>query len=113
MSALNVIFKHNNMNLLKQIKENAKRQKQTIVLPEGYEERTIKAADAVIEQGIADIILIGNKAELEKKAADFGLKNIAKAQIVDPEDHPRKQEFIDKLVELRKNKGMTPEEYTN
>ena len=110
MSALNVIFKHNNMNLLEQIKENAKRQKQTIVLPEGYEERTIKAADAVIEQGIADIILIGNKAELEKKAADFGLKNIAKAQIVDPEDHPRKQEFIDKLVELRKNKGMTPEE---
>ena len=109
---MNVFFKHNNMNLLEQIKENAKRQKQTIVLPEGYEERTIKAADAVIEQGIADIILIGNKAELEKKAADFGLKNIAKALIVDPEDHPRKQEFIDKLVELRKNKGMTPEEAT-
>ena len=98
------------MNLLEQIKENAKGQKQTIVLPEGYEERTIKAADAVIEQGIADIILIGNKAELENKAKEFGLKNICKAQIVDPENNPRQQEFIDKLVELRKNKGMTPEE---
>lgn len=98
------------MNLLEQIKENAKRDKKTIVLPEGYEERTIKAADAVIEQGIADIILIGNKAELEEKAKNFGLKNISKAQIIDPENHPYKQQFIDKLVELRKNKGMTPEE---
>ncbi len=98
------------MNLIEQIRENAKRQKKTIVLPEGYEERTIKAADAVIEQGIADIILIGNKAELEEKAENFGLKNIGKAQIIDPENHPYKQQFVDKLVELRKNKGMTPEE---
>lgn len=98
------------MNLIEQIKENAKRNKQTIVLPEGYEERTIKAADIVLEQGIANIILIGNKIELETKANELGLKHISQALIVDPEDHPRKQEFIDKLVELRKNKGMTPEQ---
>ena len=56
------------MELLEQIKENAKKQCKTIVLPEGTEERTIQAADQIIGEGIAKIILIGNPAEIQALA---------------------------------------------
>jgi len=95
------------MDIISQIKANAKQYNKTIVLPEGYEERTLKAADIVLGEGIAKIVLIGNKSEIEKDAIKFGLKNIGKALIVDPLNHPRKHEYIDKLVELRKSKGLT------
>ena len=81
-----------------------------IVLPEGTEERTLKAADAVLAEGIARITLLGNPAEIETMAASFGLKNISKAIIINPLDHPRKKHYIDTMVELRKSKGLTVEE---
>ena len=81
-----------------------------IVLPEGTEERTLKAADAVLAEGIARITLLGNPAEIKAMADSFGLKNIGKAQIVDPRDHPGKKHYIDTMVELRKSKGLTVEE---
>ena len=81
-----------------------------IVLPEGTEERTLKAADAVLAEGIARITLLGNPAEIKSMADSFGLKNIGKAQIVDPRDHPGKKHYIDTMVELRKSKGLTVEE---
>jgi len=81
-----------------------------IVLPEGTEERTLKAADEVLAEGIARITLLGNPAEIRNMATSFGLKNIDKAAIVDPVNHPKKQQYIDLMVELRKSKGLTTEE---
>ena len=98
------------MNLLEQIKENAKKYNKRIVLPEGTEERTLKAADILLNEGIAQIILIGKPAEIQTLADKFELKNIGKATIIDPENHPKKEVYADMLVELRKSKGMTKEE---
>lgn len=98
------------MELLKQIIERAKANKQRIVLPEGTEERTIKAADQLIADNVADITLIGDKTEIEKTASRFGLKNIAKAQILDPVNYDKKEEYTNLLFNLRKAKGMTPEQ---
>jgi len=98
------------MELLEQIKMNARRHNKMIVLPEGTEERTLKAADAVLAEGIARITLLGNPAEIRTMADSFGLKNIEKAIIINPLDHPKKQQYIDLLVELRKSKGLTREE---
>jgi len=98
------------MDLMERIKHNAKKLNKRIVLPEGTEVRTIQAADEVLAEGIARIILLGKQGDIMKKAADLGLKNIDKAIIIDPEDHPMKDHYIDLMVELRKNKGLTREE---
>ena len=95
------------MDLLEQIVARAKADKQRIVLPEAEEERTLKAADRVLADDIADLILIGNPANIHKLAAEWGLKNIDKAAIVDPENNPKHEEYAEKLAELRKKKGMT------
>ena len=95
------------MNLLEQIVARAKANKQRIVLPEAEEERTLKAADKVLADDIAELILIGNPDNIKKLAAEWGLKNIEKATIVDPMNNPRSEEYAEKLAELRKKKGMT------
>ena len=98
------------MELLEQIKLNAIRHNKRIVLPEGTEERTLKAADAIIAGSIARLTLLGNPAEIKSMAESFGLKNIGNANIIDPLDHPKKEQYIDLMVELRKSKGLTREE---
>ncbi|MFZ0281544.1 MAG: phosphate acetyltransferase [Bacteroidales bacterium] len=98
------------MELLDRIKLNAKKHNMRIVLPEGYEERTVKAADEAISEGLARIILIGDPEEINSHAAKLGLKNISKAKIVNPKAHDMKAHYIDMMVELRKSKGMTKEE---
>ena len=98
------------MELLERIKENAKKHNQRIVLPEGYEERTIKAADIAIQEGLAQIILIGDQAEIKSHAEKLGLKNISKATVVNPLTHDKKEHYINMMVELRKSKGLTREE---
>lgn len=98
------------MDLINQIIERAKANKQRIVLPEGTEERTLKAADKLVADGVAQIILIGNPDEIKKLASKFGLNNIDKATIVDPKNNAKKQEYANLLFELRKAKGMTPEQ---
>jgi phosphate acetyltransferase len=97
------------MDLLQKIKENAKKHSKRIVLPEGTEERTLKAADQIIEEGLAQIILIGNPTEIKNLATEYSLKNIDKATIIDPLSHDKLDEYADLLVELRKKKGMTKE----
>ncbi len=97
------------MDLITSIKEKAKKNKKRIVLPEAYEERTLKAADIAIEENIAEIILIGKPAEIFSHAEKLGLQNIEKATIVNPEIHERKKDYIDLMVELRKKKGLTIE----
>ncbi len=95
------------MDLLEFIKENAKKQSRRIVLPEGTEIRTLKAANEAIEQGLAHIILIGNPDEIHRLAAENGLASLDKGTIVDPENFEKQSEYADLMVELRKHKGMT------
>ncbi len=98
------------MDLLEQIIARAKANKQRIVLPEAEEERTLKAADKVLADDIAELILIGNPENIKKLAAGWGLKNIDKATIIDPMNNPKAEEYAEKLAELRKKKGMTIEQ---
>ena len=98
------------MDLISQIVERAKADKQRIVLPEGTEERTLKAANQILTDGVADLILLGNPDEIMALAKEWGLGNIHKATIIDPETNPKKEEYAQLLCELRKKKGMTIEE---
>ena len=98
------------MNLLEHIVARAKSDKQRIVLPEATEERTLRAADRVLADSIAELILIGNPDELKELAAKWDLHNIGKATIVDPLNNPKAEEYAELLAELRKKKGMTIEQ---
>jgi len=98
------------MELLDRIKINARKHNKRIVLPEGYEERTIRAADIALAENLAQIILIGDPAEIRSHAAKLGLKNLEKATLVNPKSHSKKEHYISMMVELRKDKGMTSEE---
>lgn len=98
------------MNLLEHIVARAKSDKQRIVLPEATEERTLRAADRVLADDIANLILIGNPEEIKTLAEKWDLHNIDKATIVDPENNPKAEEYATLLAELRKKKGMTIEQ---
>lgn len=98
------------MELVEQLIARAKANRQRIVLPEGTEERTLKAANQILTDEVADLILIGNPAEIAEKAMQWGLGNISKATIINPDNHPRQEEYVQLLFELRKKKGMTIEQ---
>jgi phosphate acetyltransferase len=98
------------MELLEQIREKAKNAHKRIVLPEGEEERTLKAADIILKEGLAHLVLIGNKTVIESKAVKWSLQHISKAEIVDPKNNPEKEIYANLLFEIRKNKGLTMEE---
>jgi phosphate acetyltransferase len=101
------------MTLLEQIKENARKHGKRIVLPEGQEPRTLEAANEILAEKLAQIILIGNPAEIKKQAEEKGLKNVlASAKIVDPIAHEKKEAYINLMLEIRKSKGLTKEEAT-
>lgn len=98
------------MNLLDSLVERAIANKQRIVLPEGSEERTLRAADRLVSEGVAEIILLGNPREIAERATKFGLDNINSGTIIDPKNHDKKEIYANLLLELRKKKGMTPEQ---
>ena len=98
------------MELIEQLIARAKANKQRIVLPEGTEERTLKAANQILTDGVADLIILGNVDEIHELAKQWGLGNIDKATIIDPATSPKKEEYAELLAELRKKKGMTIEE---
>lgn len=98
------------MSLIKEIVDRAKASKQRIVLPEGTEERTLKAANQLVTDGVAELTLLGDPKEIEALAKKWGLGNIYKATILDPKDAPKKEEYAKLLCELRKKKGMTIEQ---
>lgn len=98
------------MDLISEIVARAKANPQRIVLPEGTEERTLIAADQILAEGIAHLIILGNPSEIKGVADQLGLTHIDKATIIDPENHPKKEEYAQLLCELRKKKGMTMEE---
>ncbi len=94
---------------LDRIIERAKTDKKTIVLAEGEDIRTIRAAAMVLEKGIANIIILGDEAEMDKMAAGESL-DISAATKINPATAENLQKFADELYELRKAKGMTPEQ---
>ena len=98
------------MELVEQLITRAKANRQRIVLPEGTEERTLKAANQILTDEVADLILIGNPAEIAEKAMQWGLGNISKATIITPDNHPRQEEYAQLLFQLRQKKGMTIEQ---
>lgn len=98
------------MDVIKEIIKRAQQQKQRIVLPEGTEPRTIQAANRALQDGTAEIILLGNRDEISELAENLQLKYIEQAQIIDPTQSELHEEFAEKLAELRKKKGMTIEE---
>lgn len=94
------------MAFIDNIKARAKNDKKTIVLPETSDMRTLEAAHKVLAEGIANVILIGNEAEIKGKADGLDLTG---AQIVDPSTFEQMDEYVAELVRLREKKGMTAE----
>ena len=100
------------MDVISKLIARACENKQRIVLPEGTEERTLKAADRLVADEVVEVILIGNPDEIKALAEKNGLTNIDKATIIDPVNNPRKEVYANLLFELRKSKGMTIEKAT-
>ena len=95
------------MDFLSIMKEKAKSDLQTIVLPESYEERNLKATAAILEEGLANIVLVGKKEDIIAKASGL---DIEKAIFIDPENYEKMDSFVEMFCELRKSKGVTPEQ---
>lgn len=98
------------MDLFERLTAKAKANRQRIVLPEGSESRTLTAADHIIADDIADLILIGDPTEISRMASDMGLKNISRATIVNPHDKAVIDKYAPLLYELRRYKGMNEEQ---
>lgn len=97
------------MSFIDEIKKRASKEMKTIILPESEDIRVLKATEQVKKEGYAKIILIGDKEEILKKAEENNI-DIADAKIVNPNEHPKYDEFVDILYNLRKHKGMTEEQ---
>ena len=94
------------MAFIDAIKAKAKADKKTIVLPESMDRRTFEAAAKILAEDIANLIIIGNKEEIEKNSKGL---DVSKATFIDPATSEKTATYIEKLVELRKAKGMTEE----
>lgn len=95
------------MNFLEQTIQRAKLDKKTIVLPESNDIRTIKAAASILEQGIANIVLVGNAEDIKKLAGDL---DVSKAVIVDPLTSEKYEDYVNTFYDMRKAKGVTIEQ---
>lgn len=87
--------------------ERAKKHMMRIVLPEGVDDRILTAASEVDRRGVASIILLGDEAAIKKRMAE--LKLPFNGSIINPETHPKFDEYVNAYYEARKAKGMTPE----
>jgi len=94
------------MEFLQSMIKKAKADKKTIVLPETEDMRTLKAVHEVLKQDIANIVLIGDRKQIEKDSANL---DISKAKIVDVNNFEKFEQYAQTLFELRKHKGMTLE----
>ena len=97
------------MPLVKQIHEKAKANTKTVVLPESYDERMLFAAQTIVEQGLAKIVLLGKPDALKAAASGKGI-NLSGVEIIDPATSSKLDGYVAKLVELRKSKGLTSEQ---
>lgn len=97
------------MHLMDQIKEKSRKSLKTVVLPESYDERMLFAAQQASEQGLAKVVILGNPEEVRAAASAKGL-TLQGVEVVSPAASPRLDAYVDAFVELRKSKGMTPDE---
>lgn len=97
------------MNLLTEIKSNAAKHQKRIVLPEGTEPRTLRAAEIILKENIAQLILLGNVEAVNTEASKLGV-TIAGAQIIDPKTAPQREKYAQTMVEIRKGKGLSYEQ---
>ncbi|ADI85464.1 phosphate acetyltransferase [Geobacter sulfurreducens] len=97
------------MGLMDQIKAKARNNLQTIVLPESYDDRMYAAAQQIVEQGLAKVVMLGNADAIARKAADLGV-TISGVELIDPATSPKLNEYADALAELRKSKGLSKDE---
>ena len=95
------------MNFIDRIKERAKSDKKRIVLPETMDKRVIEAADKILKEDLAEVVLVGRSEDISKIAEGY---DISKAIIVDPFTEEYTEDLINELVELRRSKGMTYDE---
>lgn len=98
------------MQLLNTIKEKAKKEQKTIVLPEGVEERTLQAAEVILREGIAQLILLGEREQILELARKHELTHIEQARIIDPKNHEKASYYAEMLYEIRKSKGLRMEQ---
>lgn len=98
------------MEFVEKIKQKAKSDIKTIVLPEAFEERNVKAADKIIEEGFANLILIGDPDQIHRQAKEYGLKHVDGLKIVDPNNNPDKDRYMELMLKIRAAKGLTPEQ---
>lgn len=97
------------MSFIEEVKQRAKKELKSIILPEATDIRVLKATETVLKEGYAKIILIGNEQEITQNAKENNI-NIEGVTIIDPLTSEKKEEYANTLYELRKNKGMTPEQ---
>ncbi len=98
------------MTLIEQIRQNAVKHQKTIVLPEGTEERTLKAANIILKEKLAKLILIGNNTEIMDLARQWSLEHIQEAKIIDPLNYEGMETYSELLYDLRKKKGLSMED---
>ncbi len=96
------------MSFIEEIKRRARKEIKTIVLPEAEDTRILEATEEIIKEQYANIVLVGNREEIEKKAEENHF-NIKGARIIDPSVSEKQEEYTNLLYELRKHKGMTLE----
>lgn len=97
------------MKFIENIKQRAKENIKTIILPEAEDERVLEAASKVVMQGFANIILLGNENKIKDDAKKLNI-NLEGITIIDPQASAKSKEYIEKLYELRKHKGLTIEQ---
>ena len=95
------------MSMMDQLRERAKKSKKTIILPESMDKRTFKAAQTILKDGLANLIIIGTPQEVEEYSKGC---DITGATIIDPNTYEKTKEYEDLFVELRKSKGLTHED---
>jgi phosphate acetyltransferase len=97
------------MNVIEQIKEKAKAKRKRVVLPEGTEERMIQATKKILAEGIAEVSLLGDTEQIKKLAKSNDL-DLSQVKVIDPTKSPHLDEYAQEYYELRKHKGMTPDQ---
>jgi len=97
------------MHLVDQIKEKARKNQQTVVLPESYDERMLYAAEKIVREGLAKLVILGDPAKIQAEATAKGI-NLQGVELLNPATSPKLEQYVANFVELRKSKGMTADE---
>src|SRR4030042_2608175 len=97
------------MDLIQDIHKKASKRGKRIVLPEGSDDRMFSAAEKIVREGICEVTLLGSPEVLQKRAKELGV-SLTGVHLMEPGDAAHKKEFAKTLFDLRKHKGMTPEE---